>query len=1316
MTWSGGDIQALLHIRGNASWTGSLLSGTLVEDGTLNWAGGLLSGTLIVPPSARVNVLQGGNKSISGVLQNAGTTVVSNNANILLISGTPIVNSGLFEVQNEQALKPNGTTKVTFSNSGTFRKTTSTKSMKFDYVQLQNSGTLDLQAGQISLVLNAHNFNDGSRTTGSGAVHVAGATLNVAGNITLGPPLALDSGYLAGSAALNGPFQFGGGEVSDKLRVNGPLTWSAGVLKGGIFVQGAASWSGGEIDGWLSIATNSTLAIGETGIKTLKGGTITNNGFVTVTSPVTIQADGGAVIQNMGGFNLPGSLTVTTPWGGKPTFNNYGALSLTNGFGVFNFPGHLTQFPSGRLELELAGRKAGANFSQIVGVPEVTLDGAMVVRTVGGFEPILGDRLEIIKCADRSGLFATYSADTPRLSPDYSLTNVMLIAAAPSITNQPQSLAVVVSNTATFSVGAAGTQPLAYQWCFNGSPLSGAVAAVLTLTNVQTSQDGNYSVTVSNVWGATTSSVARLTVNTLPIITQQPTSLAVNEGEDAAFNVVASGTYLLYQWRFGNALLSGATNASLLLTNVTPAQEGKYKVDVFSGIAKVTSVEVMLTVISPPQITEQPASRNVNLSSSVTLSVKSSGTTPLSYQWMKDGIAIPGANASSFVISRMTRELEGIYQVIVANPAGYEISSPAVLLVNTPPAITLQPVSLTVNRGTNVVFIVTATGVPAPTYQWQLNGVNIYGATQPTLLLTNVQPKDSGKYTVVAANSFGAAESVPADLQVSTPPIPFADNFVDRGILYTTNGFGRGTNCGATKQVGEPTHAGKGNATNSVWISWWAPANGIATFTTVGSDFDTVLAVYRGTNVSVLTKIAADDDSAGFHWSKVSFNAQAGTYYQIAVAGFAGACGDIILSWDLLITTELLPQITQAPRDYTGNTNDSVVLQVVFDAFEPTAIQWFYQGQLLADATNSLLTIESLQSDKVGGYAVRLTAASGRTVVSPPGDIQINTEGINAVHARNKFGDTFDGALIGADGASGGLMKMSAGSMKVSTSGSSVSRGYTGTQVFSTYGADKEEGEPNHCGVPGGASSWFFYQAPRDGTMIFDTEGSSFDTVLAVYTGPGTDFASLVPVACDNNSGSDGFTSKVFFNVTSNTMYFVAVDGVNGASGTVKLNYALGTAPTILAQPISQTACVGSNATLHVQASGVPGPAYQWSCNGLDVPGATGSSLTVSNFQPSNAGLYQVRVSNSLGTILSDTAELLADGPLRLARYHVPTNGCFGLRVIGPANQVYVIECTTDLAHWTPVATNGAPTGLWDFVDGSPPNGNYRYYRVKPLP
>jgi hypothetical protein len=1016
MTWSGGTIPSgsspgAFTVNGNLTWTAGILNGTLTEVGTLNWSGGLIAGTLSIPAASRVNVLPPGNGSISGLWQNSGTVVVSNNASILLLAGTPIVNSGVFEVQNEQAFKPNGTTKVNLINSGTLRKTTSSKPMKLDYVQLQNSGTLDLQAGEIQLTLNDHTLSDGTRTAGTGAVHVAGAMLNVAGTLTLGSPLVLDSGYLAGSAILDGPFRFNGGEVEDKLKVDGPFIWAGGFLKGGVCVQGAATWSGGEIDGWLSIATNSTLVLSGAAAKSIKGGTLTNKGFVTVSSAVTLQGDGGATIQNFGEFNLPVSMTVTTPWGGKPTFNNFGSLTLTNGCGMFNFPGKLLQFPSARLEIELGGRNAGADFSQIVNVPDLTLDGALVVRTVGRFEPALGDRLEIIKNTTRLGTFATYSANTPKLSVDYSSTNVCLFAAAPTFTSQPVSQTVGSGANVNFSASAYGSQPLIWQWARNGTPLPGATSALLSLTNVQPANEGAYVAVVTNIWGSATTTQAVLKVVVPPTITRQPVAETLNQGETAVFRVEASGNYLSYRWKFEADWLPGATNASLVISNATPAHAGKYKVEVSNLGGALVSAEVILTVIVPPTITEQPVSQNVGAGSALTLSVKASGTAPFSYLWLKDGTPLLGATNSSLNLNNVGTNHAGAYVVLVANAAGTAISQPATLAIKIPPIILAQPLGQTVNVGSNVLFTVTATGVPAPTYQWRKNGVTLSAATSPTLLLTNVQPGHSGDYSVVVANSQGSLDSAAAHLAVVVPELLFTDAFAPRGLVYTASGNGHGTNVGATKETGEPTHAGKGGANNSVWISWWAPANGIATFSTAGSDFDTVMGVYRGTAVNALTKVAADDDSAGFHCSKVSFNAVAGTYYQIAVAGDGAAAGNIILSWDLLITAEMMPEITQAPLDITGNTNDLVALQVVFSAFEPTAIQWFYQGQTLTGATNATYVIPNLQEDKVGGYAVRLTGLSGRNVVSPPGDIQINTEGASGVSARNKFFDAAERAL-----------------------------------------------------------------------------------------------------------------------------------------------------------------------------------------------------------------------------------------------------------------------------------------------------------------
>ena len=83
-----------------------------------------------------------------------------------------------------------------------------------------------------------------------------------------------------------------------------------------------------------------------------------------------------------------------------------------------------------------------------------------------------------------------------------------------------------------------------------------------------------------------------------------------------------------------------------------------------------------------------------------------------------------------------------------------------------------------------MVFTVGATGVPAPTYQWRLNGVNIPAATSATLVLDNVQPKDAGHYSVAVKNSLGTVNSAAAEIEVLVPWLPFADMFADRGILY----------------------------------------------------------------------------------------------------------------------------------------------------------------------------------------------------------------------------------------------------------------------------------------------------------------------------------------------------------------------------------------------------------------------------------------------------------------------------------------------------------------------------------------------------
>ena len=115
------------------------------------------------------------------------------------------------------------------------------------------------------------------------------------------------------------------------------------------------------------------------------------------------------------------------------------------------------------------------------------------------------------------------------------------VPTAPSIVTQPQDLTVLPGQNAVFTVTAGGSAPLGYQWYDNNNLLTNATGSTLTLSNVQPSDAGSYSVVVSNFVSTATSSNAVLTVNTNPVapsFTSQPASQVVLTGGTAIFNAV----------------------------------------------------------------------------------------------------------------------------------------------------------------------------------------------------------------------------------------------------------------------------------------------------------------------------------------------------------------------------------------------------------------------------------------------------------------------------------------------------------------------------------------------------------------------------------------------------------------------------------------------------------------------------------------------------------------------------------------------------------------------------------------------------------
>jgi hypothetical protein len=170
------------------------------------------------------------------------------------------------------------------------------------------------------------------------------------------------------------------------------------------------------------------------------------------------------------------------------------------------------------------------------------------------------------------------------------------------IATQPANQAVTAGQTATFSVAATGTAPLAYQWQKNNANIPGATAANLTTPATVSGDNGaTYRVVVTNSAGTATSNSATLTVAASPVgpsITTQPANKSVTLGQTATFSVVAAGTApLTYQWQKNNANISGATSASYTTPATVSGDNGAtFRVIVTNTVSSATSNSATLTV------------------------------------------------------------------------------------------------------------------------------------------------------------------------------------------------------------------------------------------------------------------------------------------------------------------------------------------------------------------------------------------------------------------------------------------------------------------------------------------------------------------------------------------------------------------------------------------------------------------------------------------------------------------------------------------------------------------------------------------------
>jgi hypothetical protein len=530
---------------------------------------------------------------------------------------------------------------------------------------------------------------------------------------------------------------------------------------------------------------------------------------------------------------------------------------------------------------------------------------------------------------------------------------VTATAVAPTISTQPANQTVVAGQTATFSVVASGTAPLSYQWKKNGANLSGATSANYTTPVTSNSDSGlQFSVVVTNAAGSVTSNVASLTVNTPVTITSQPASQSVTAGRTATFSVTATGSFSIsYQWRKNGANITGATSSSYTTPATTASDNGsQFSVVLTSVTGSITSNTATLTVTAvpvAPAITTQPANRTVIVGQTTTFSVTTTGTTPMTYQWRKNGANVGGATGASYTTPATTTADNGAqFSSVVTNSVGTATSNNATLTVNTPVTITSQPAGQSLVAGQTATFSVTATGTSPITYQWTKNGANISGATAPSYTTPATATSDNGtQFAAIVTNPAGSVTSTTATLTVTAAPV-------------------------APSITSAP-------ANSSVAVGQ------MATFSVTASGTSPLSYQWskNGTNISGATGAS--------YTTPAAVSGDNGAQFSVVVTNSIGTA----TSNAATLTVNTPVTITSQPVGITVTLSQTATFTVTATGTSPISYQWTKNGANISGATGtSYTTPATIASDSGAKFAVVVTNPAGNvtssaatlTVMTPP--------------------------------------------------------------------------------------------------------------------------------------------------------------------------------------------------------------------------------------------------------------------------------------------------------------------------------------------
>ena len=629
---------------------------------------------------------------------------------------------------------------------------------------------------------------------------------------------------------------------------------------------------------------------------------------------------------------------------------------------------------------------------------------------------------------------------------------------------------------------------------------------------------------------------------------------------------------------------------NLPVTSTVLAVAGNDQSFWYYNTASNTVESLPMSLVQKPVILQQPTNQTIMSGNTAVIGVLASGRSPLFYNWYYNGTNYAFTTTNQISIPNFQAANGGYYSVIVTNAYGTISASNAVLAVDyVSPVFSNQPSGLTKQAGSNATFSASAIGSLPINYQWSLNGLNINGATNPVLNLTNLQLTDQGYYYVTATNAFGSTNSSSALL-----------NVVDlSGALNTTN-LNWTTGGDAPWQVEfTTTHDGIAAAQSGVITIGQqsilqTPVTGPGTLTFWwNEDSDNTY----GCNFLIFSVNGAEQMRISFLTGWLQQTVYIGAGPQVLQWDYTNAlgCADASAGWvDQVNFTPggTAPFFTLNPTNQVVLVGSNATLNAAALGTPPLSYQWQLNLTNLDGATNSSVVLTNAQFSNEGNYTLVVSNAFGITNITAFVNVVDFTESLNATNlVWSSGGDQpwFPETSISHDG----IVALQSGAI-------------TGSQLSTVQ---------TTVNGPGTLSFWWMVSSETNNDYAnFTVDGSEQFRISGTVNWQQITYS----VASGNHTLAWNYTKNATINMGSDAAWLDQVSYVSGA-----------TAPVITANPTNQTAQIGQAPSFQVAALGTPPLYYQWLFNGTNIVGANNPILNLASW--SSEGNYSVIVSNAYG-------------------------------------------------------------------------------------